>query len=75
MCAINMEYQINKVNDRMYQISGGVNGWMSRNSNTASNLNHYDFGYQFFFNGKLIKVRGACKDVKHLKAKIDASRE
>lgn len=66
-----MKYNFNVINDNLVQIIGDVTGWMVRNQNGDENLNHYDFEYKFFKGKELIKVSGVCKNLQHLKQKID----
>lgn len=64
-------YDFNKINDKFYQIYGNINDYMVRNKNGIENINHYDFEYRYFKDNKLIKVRGICKNLNHLKEKIE----
>lgn len=66
-----MDYHFNKINNNFYQIYGQVNGYMVRNKNGIENINHYDFMFQYFKGSKRIKVIGVCKNLNHLKEKIE----
>lgn len=67
-----LKYHFNIIDDELIQIYGEVKGCMKRNNNGNENLNHFDFYYTYFdSNERLINVKGVCKNIKHMKEKID----
>lgn len=67
-----LKYEFNKIDDEVIQIFGDINGWMERNKNGSENINHFDFTYKYLDNQKrLIKISGVCRNIKHMREKIN----
>lgn len=67
-----LKYEFNKIDDEVIQIFGDVNGWIIRNENGAENINHFDFIFKYFDSKKrLIKISGVCRNIKHMREKIN----